>query len=357
MVENSKQFGLKYALDLFNAMVRDNLGYIYRGFFDDDIADSILDLTEASLQTEEQSSKIKKRVFAIMVEGLQNITRHQDASQDTEPDHISIFVIQKILDKYYITTGNIIENANIEKLENLINKINSLDKKELKQYYKDVLEEGTLSEKGGAGLGLIDMARKSGNNLSYYFKKIDKDVSYFYLHTIPSLDENKVAIKDGRTKSLDHIINIHQILNEEDVLMIFNGTFNAESHSNLTSILQKNISELEGFDSIISQMLENMALHGEKTQKELSGNPGIFYLSKNKDVLAITTGNYIKKSDSDSVMKEIEVANAQSPESIKDSDKGLARIRKETGSKILYSINEVDDNFSFLSLRVFLKEK
>ncbi len=356
MVENSKQSGLKYALELFRAMVKDNLGYIYRGFFDDDIADSILYLTETSLETEEHSSKIKKRVYAIMVEGLQNITRHQELSSEERPEHISIFVIQKIKDKYYITTGNIVENTNIEKIEKLITKINSLDKKELKQYYKDVLEEGTLSEKGGAGLGLIDMARKSGNKLSYYFKEIENGLSYFYLHTIPSLDDSGITIKDGRTESLDHIINIHQVLNKEDVLMIFNGTFNEESHSNLTSILQKNISNLKNFDNVISRMLENMALHGEKIQKDSSGNPGIFYLSKNDNGYAITTGNYIKKSDSEFIKNEIEDINSKSIESIVDLDKGFAYIRKETGSEILYSINDVNDEFSFLSLRVLLVE-
>jgi hypothetical protein len=163
MTQVTKHSELKYAFELFNAMVKDNLGYIYRGSFNDDITDSILELTEVSLQNEEQSSKIKKRVYAIMVEGLQNITRHQDTSPDVKGDYKSIFVIQKLEDKYFITTGNIIENKNIDNIKDLIKKINLLDKDELKVYYKKVLEEGTISNKGGAGLGLIDMARKSGN--------------------------------------------------------------------------------------------------------------------------------------------------------------------------------------------------
>ena len=40
---------------------------------------------------------------------------------------------------------------------------------------------GKLSEKGGGGLGLIDIAKKSRNKLGYSFKEIDKDYSFFTL--------------------------------------------------------------------------------------------------------------------------------------------------------------------------------
>jgi hypothetical protein len=41
--------------------------------------------------------------------------------------------------------------------------------------------KGKFSEIGGAGIGLIDMARKSGNKLDYEFKPIDNRISFFSL--------------------------------------------------------------------------------------------------------------------------------------------------------------------------------
>ena len=38
---------------------------------------------------------------------------------------------------------------------------------ELKVHYLEKLKTTELSDKGGAGLGMIDMARKSGNKLGY----------------------------------------------------------------------------------------------------------------------------------------------------------------------------------------------
>ena len=48
--------------------------------------------------------------------------------------------------------------------------------------YTYMLENnGKLSEKGGGGLGLIDIAKKSRNKLQYSFKEIDDDYSFFTL--------------------------------------------------------------------------------------------------------------------------------------------------------------------------------
>ena len=56
-----------------------------------------------------------------------------------------------------------------------------MDQNQLKQLYKDIRENTELSEKGGAGLGLIEMARKTGNKLDFEFKKANDELSFFYL--------------------------------------------------------------------------------------------------------------------------------------------------------------------------------
>lgn len=374
MTQVTKHSELKFAIELFQAMVKDNLGYIYRGSFNDDIIDSILDLTEISLKTEEHSSKIKKRVYAIMVEGLQNITRHQDSSPDVKVGHKSIFVIQKIEEKYFITTGNIIEKENIDNIKRLIEKINKLNKDELKEYYKQVLEEGTLSDKGGAGLGLIDMAKKSGNRLSYHFKPLSDDLFYFYLHTIPTLEDSTDVAIDGESLSLKRIVKVHTILNEEDVLMIFNGIFNQESYSSLIMSLKKNISETKDLKNklfyIIAEMLQNIVKHGQKNDLTSNGNPGIFYISQLKNKYLITTGNYISTSEVTDVSDFITTLNNTKTEDIEvlyknvlyekkgDTNNrqklGFIDIRKETGNPILFTIKKIDKDLSFISLRVEL---
>jgi hypothetical protein len=56
-----------------------------------------------------------------------------------------------------------------------------LDKDDLNALYKKQIREGSLSEKGGAGLGLIDIARKTGRQLDYQFLPLEDSDNYFFL--------------------------------------------------------------------------------------------------------------------------------------------------------------------------------
>ncbi|PLW99674.1 MAG: hypothetical protein C0594_16830, partial [Marinilabiliales bacterium] len=57
---------LDFAFVLFKAMQKDNLGYIYRGYFTQKITDNILALTENNLEKAEPSSKIKKEMTKVL---------------------------------------------------------------------------------------------------------------------------------------------------------------------------------------------------------------------------------------------------------------------------------------------------
>ena len=43
-------------------------------------------------------------------------------------------------------------------------------------------EKEEQAEKGGGGLGMIDIARKSGQKLNYHFTEIDETFSFFNLN-------------------------------------------------------------------------------------------------------------------------------------------------------------------------------
>jgi len=91
-------------------------------------------------------------------------------------------MIKKDADEYSIMTGNFIANDNVELMKNRLDRINGMDRAALKVYYKEVLNNGEMSAKGGGGLGMIDIARKSGKKLTYSFNTIDDDYSFFSLN-------------------------------------------------------------------------------------------------------------------------------------------------------------------------------
>jgi hypothetical protein len=82
---------------------------------------------------------------------------------------------------YNIITGNFVGNQSIAPLRSRLDEVNSLTKEELKEFYKSILNNGIRSLNGGSGLGMIDIARKTGEKLEYNFLEIDDKVSFFTL--------------------------------------------------------------------------------------------------------------------------------------------------------------------------------
>ena len=131
------------------------------------------------------SPKTRRKVFNVLVECLQNLYHHiDDFEVEGSPEELSekksaIFSISRTDEYYNIVTGNFIYHKNIEDISGKIDHINSLDKDELKLFYKETLNNGTMSVKGGGGLGLIDIARKSGEKLQYNIREINDSFSFY----------------------------------------------------------------------------------------------------------------------------------------------------------------------------------
>lgn len=151
---------------------------IYEGEFTQEITKAVLAMAEKNLDSIGEESNIKRKVFNVMVECLQNICKHSD-SIPSQKEKDAIFMIGKEDGGYMITSGNYILKENVEALTRKLEQINSLDKDGLKALYKDLITNGEMSDKGGAGLGFVDIARKSGQKLGYDFQPVNDQFSFF----------------------------------------------------------------------------------------------------------------------------------------------------------------------------------
>ncbi|WP_017733166.1 SiaB family protein kinase [Nafulsella turpanensis] len=175
---------MKYIYELHKTMLERNLILVYEGEFTQEITKSVLAMAERNMDSMGEESSIKRKVFNVMVECLQNIVKHsEDLHAKKENKPTAIFMIGKQEASYIITSGNPIKNEEVPKLRGKLEQINGLDKDGLKQLYKDIIKNTNLSEKGGAGLGFVDMARKSGQKLEFDFQEIDSNYSFFSLKT------------------------------------------------------------------------------------------------------------------------------------------------------------------------------
>ena len=178
-----------YLLDQANG----NIILFYKGNVDSDVINNVLDTVEDKMVKVNVQSKLRKKIYNVLVESLQNLYHHVDRVpedfEDQTSEKFGLLEVRKVDSGYKITTGNFVHTENIEKLEEKIKRINRSSHEELKELYKFILNHQRISAKGGGGLGLVDIARKTGNKLEYTFKEYNDEYSFFYLNILVS-EEN-----------------------------------------------------------------------------------------------------------------------------------------------------------------------
>lgn len=126
----------------------------------------------------------KRKIVNIAIETLQNLQLHSFQNEKGKDyDLPPLFILSKNSDHVTITIGNLVSTSERALLEDKIRKINSLNEEEIKFLYGVIMKQTVVkfSTKGGAGLGLIDMKKKSGEDLGFSFQDVDNDVCYFNL--------------------------------------------------------------------------------------------------------------------------------------------------------------------------------
>jgi hypothetical protein len=331
-------------------------------------------LAETNVKNTVDQTSLRNRIYFIMVEGLQNVTKHGEESVDSE--NTGLFAIQKNKDKYFVTTGNIIKKENEILLRPKLEQINLLEKDELSHLHKEILISGEISDKGGAGLGLIEMARKSGNRLLYDFKPVDENETFFYFRTeIPNQTQNQTNIPSiNDQRSIEDIKKLHDSLDKENILVNFNGQFNRENILSLLSIIRGDMNA--GISSkkvynVMVEMLQNISKHTNDIELEKQ-NRGVFFMSKKQTEFILTSGNYISVERTEALIKTFEFINSLNLKELhayydkilleKDmvtenkTGLGLTDIRIKSEKLLKYKIKPINEKLNFFTLQTSITD-
>ena len=122
---------------------------------------------------------VVKRMFSILIEGLQNLRMHGEL--DDSGHQTGFLILSSDDQKYQLHLSNIVRREDSESLTIYTNTINDYTAEELKEVYSSVLSNEFISIKGGAGLGLILTRIKSGNPLNFEFVDLDEEKQLFVL--------------------------------------------------------------------------------------------------------------------------------------------------------------------------------
>lgn len=178
--KESEFFDLHFTKQVKNITQSGNLILAYDGVLNNETISKLETEIEANILDKNFPKQVVKKVFFICVESLQNQLIH--GHKDDKGSQHNFFLLAHSDKSVNIISANLITNTSVEKIKGQIEKINSFsDPAALKAYYLEHLENNELSDKGGAGLGFITIAMKSGNKITPLFETINDKYSLFLL--------------------------------------------------------------------------------------------------------------------------------------------------------------------------------
>lgn len=175
---------------IYDDIIGKGINLVYVGRFNHNVIKMFSAMAEMDMKKKAVDMTTKRRVYHAMIEILQNMSRHSDEISEMANVGKGLFMIGKKRDNYFIISSNKVKNKNIPTLQESIEEINKSSFEELNTMYSNQLSGGKISKKGGAGLGLIDIARKTSKALQFNFIPINSYYSYFVLKVV--IDKRKL---------------------------------------------------------------------------------------------------------------------------------------------------------------------
>ena len=175
----------------------------YSGPVDQSVIDSILHNLK---ETQEYSSLAMvpgKRVYSIIVECLENISKHSVRDPDYKNGKYPYITAGEWEDCISIRAGNPVSNEKTDMLAARLKKVNNMNMEGLTDLYEHILNrEARLSENGaGAGLGFILMRLKSGRKIDFSFTRINDSYSLFEIQVSVNKNTMRKLIIDKTVNS------------------------------------------------------------------------------------------------------------------------------------------------------------
>lgn len=349
------------------------LSISYLGKADDKVTDQLIGLSESFTHDDTTLKKLSKKISFLITESFQNIIRHGketivESSAVEEKDFFQINIQNKQIS---ISSSNFIESDKTQLLEREINKVNKMSSEELRAMWKLQILNGSLSSKGGAGLGIIEMARKSGLPLITKFIKYNERISRFYL----GIEINNPKEISTQRFDISDVIQDHTTCINGGMTLSYKGNFSGKSNVYLIEMLHNNFIDESNIDSItienvsiIIEVIQNISKHGAVVDNKTFGS---FSVRKFNDIQHIETNNYVNIEEYLPFKLLLEDIKSKNEEELKTERKrkllesdidsfgngklGLIEIALFTDNKFEYTFEKTGKDLYYFSLKLKLK--
>lgn len=143
------------------------------------VSDALLVLGEQAVTSTGAPRKRVRRIVHVLIEALQNVARH--GWVDSDGNTPFFITMEHTPLGFQIQTGNVVDFDMAAELRERLALVNGMTHEELRKAYVETLCLGELSDRGGAGLGLLSMAKRSKGPLNYQFSEFESECFLFTL--------------------------------------------------------------------------------------------------------------------------------------------------------------------------------
>ncbi|XPV75064.1 MAG: SiaB family protein kinase [Desulfovibrio sp.] len=173
--------------NMYEILDREKIVLYFNGPVSQSVVEGLSELAHSKLVVEANGLGSARKIFSILVEQMQNIARYsvdRCDQKDTKIAHGQVLVGRDEDGRFYVSCGNPIFSSDAPRLRGQIEMLQSMSAQDLKELYRTQRRKGPDQYSCGAGLGFIDMARKSAKPLDYHIQPLDDQKSFFSLKVV-----------------------------------------------------------------------------------------------------------------------------------------------------------------------------
>ncbi|HMQ76887.1 MAG TPA: DUF6272 family protein [Flavobacteriales bacterium] len=171
-----------HALSLYRALSGGTFALLLGDPFRDAQTARLIELAEAVAERQGLSKAARARLAFVLVEAFQNIIRHRPEAEGIK--HRSGLLFGVVPQGQQVITFNPVADADLPALHRALNGVLGKDADTLKALFLRGLQANAASAKGGAGLGLIEMARRSGRDPGHALEPLEPGMHRFMLQVL-----------------------------------------------------------------------------------------------------------------------------------------------------------------------------
>jgi hypothetical protein len=147
------------------------------GAMDLDLATSAMLLTERFIKSKGDPTPLRKRCIGVLVECAENLAKHV---KEEHRSSCSLVLVRRV-SGYVLLVGNAMPWATAVSLAQRVEILNDMTGSDLRMGHLKLLGSEARSDHGGAGLGLMAIARKSDRPIIVRTYPLDQHTAYFQM--------------------------------------------------------------------------------------------------------------------------------------------------------------------------------